>query len=67
MPTVLKAAEAKRDLGCGRNCGRQILGKDLVIALVMDFSFIGGSMGSVVGEENCTGNRLCYRKRKYPL
>jgi len=33
-------------------------GKNLVIAC-MDFKFIGGSMGSVVGEKNIPCNRLC--------
>ncbi len=40
-------------------------GEDLMIAC-MDFSFIGGSMGSVVGEKICSAIKLCIKNR-YPL
>ncbi|NJB70782.1 acetyl-CoA carboxylase carboxyl transferase subunit beta [Saonia flava] len=47
----LKAAEKKTGLkDAVRTAVGKSLGKDLVIA-AMDFSFIGGSMGSVVGEK----------------
>ncbi len=47
----LKAAKAKTGLNDAvRTAVGKSLGKDLVVAC-MDFSFIGGSMGSVVGEK----------------
>lgn len=41
------------------------MGQDLVVAC-MDFAFIGGSMGSVVGEKNCPCRRLFFEE-KIPL
>ncbi|OIQ27881.1 MAG: acetyl-CoA carboxylase subunit beta [Bacteroidetes bacterium MedPE-SWsnd-G2] len=50
-PDRLKAAQAKTQLkDAVRTAVGKSKGKDLVIAC-MDFSFIGGSMGSVVGEK----------------
>lgn len=50
-PDRLKAAQDKTKLkDAVRTAVGKSLGKDLVIA-AMDFSFIGGSMGSVVGEK----------------
>ncbi|GAB7256218.1 acetyl-CoA carboxylase, carboxyltransferase subunit beta [uncultured Polaribacter sp.] len=50
-PERLKAAQAKTKLNDAvRTAVGKSLGKDLVIA-AMDFAFIGGSMGSVVGEK----------------
>lgn len=50
-PERLKAAQEKTKLkDAVRTAVGKSLGKDLVIA-AMDFSFIGGSMGSVVGEK----------------
>jgi len=50
-PDRLKAAQAKTNLkDAVRTAVGKSKGKDLVIAC-MDFSFIGGSMGSVVGEK----------------
>ncbi|PQJ75189.1 acetyl-CoA carboxylase, carboxyltransferase subunit beta [Polaribacter gangjinensis] len=50
-PDRLKEAQAKTKLkDAVRTAVGKSLGKDLVIA-AMDFSFIGGSMGSVVGEK----------------
>ena len=50
-PDRLKAAQEKTKLkDAVRTAVGKSLGKDIVIA-VMDFSFIGGSMGSVVGEK----------------
>ncbi len=47
----IKAAQEKTNLhDAVRTAVGKSLGKDLVIA-AMDFSFIGGSMGSVVGEK----------------
>lgn len=43
----------------------QVLGNDLVVAC-MDFSFIGGSMGSVVGEKISRAIDYCIR-HKFPL
>lgn len=50
-PDRLKAAQEKTNLkDAVRTAVGKSMGKDLVIAC-MDFSFIGGSMGSVVGEK----------------
>ena len=50
-PDRLKAAQAKTKLKDAVRCAvGKSKGKDLVIAC-MDFAFIGGSMGSVVGEK----------------
>ena len=50
-PDRLKAAQAKTKLKDAVRCAvGKSKGKDLVIAC-MDFTFIGGSMGSVVGEK----------------
>ena len=50
-PDRLKAAQEKTKLkDAVRTAVGKSLGEDIVIA-VMDFSFIGGSMGSVVGEK----------------
>ena len=50
-PDRLKAAKEKTNLtDAVRTAVGKSLGKDLVIA-AMDFAFIGGSMGSVVGEK----------------
>ena len=50
-PDRLKAAEKKTHLkDAVRTAVGKSMGKDLVIAC-MDFAFIGGSMGSVVGEK----------------
>jgi len=50
-PDRLKAAKEKTNLkDAVRTAVGKSLGEDIVIA-VMDFSFIGGSMGSVVGEK----------------
>jgi acetyl-CoA carboxylase carboxyl transferase subunit beta len=50
-PDRLKAAQEKTKLNDAvRTAVGKSLGKDIVIA-AMDFSFIGGSMGSVVGEK----------------
>ena len=50
-PDRLKAAQEKTNLkDAVRTAVGKSLGKEIVIA-VMDFSFIGGSMGSVVGEK----------------
>jgi acetyl-CoA carboxylase carboxyl transferase subunit beta len=50
-PDRLKAAQAKTNLkDAVRTAVGKSMGQDLVIAC-MDFSFIGGSMGSVVGEK----------------
>ena len=50
-PDRLKAAQAKTKLKDAVRCAvGKSNGKDLIIAC-MDFSFIGGSMGSVVGEK----------------
>lgn len=58
----LKAASAKTGLNDAvRTAVGKSMGKDLVIAC-MDFSFIGGSMGSVVGEK--IARAIDYAKKK---
>lgn len=58
----LKAAKAKTGLNDAvRTAVGKSMGKDLVVAC-MDFSFIGGSMGSVVGEK--IARAVDYAKKK---
>jgi len=58
----LKAAKAKTGLSDAvRTAVGKSMGKDLVVAC-MDFSFIGGSMGSVVGEK--IARAVDYAKKK---
>ncbi|MDT0605422.1 acetyl-CoA carboxylase, carboxyltransferase subunit beta [Croceitalea rosinachiae] len=59
----LKAAKAKTGLNDAvRTAIGKSMGKDLVIAC-MDFSFIGGSMGSVVGEKISRGIDMAIKKK----
>jgi acetyl-CoA carboxylase carboxyl transferase subunit beta len=62
-PDRLKAAQAKTNL---KDAVRTAIGKskgqDLVIAC-MDFSFIGGSMGSVVGEKIARAAEFAFKKK----
>ncbi|MET1257722.1 MAG: acetyl-CoA carboxylase, carboxyltransferase subunit beta [Flavobacteriaceae bacterium] len=59
----LKAAKAKTGLNDAvRTAVGKSLGKELVIAC-MDFSFIGGSMGSVVGEKIARAIDVAKRKK----
>ena len=65
-PDRLKAAQAKTNLkDAVRTAVGKSNGKDLVIAC-MDFSFIGGSMGSVVGEKIARAADYALKK-KTPL
>jgi acetyl-CoA carboxylase carboxyl transferase subunit beta len=65
-PERLKAAQAKTNLkDAVRTAVGKSNGKDLVIAC-MDFSFIGGSMGSVVGEKIARAADYALKK-KTPL
>ncbi|WP_350290578.1 acetyl-CoA carboxylase, carboxyltransferase subunit beta [uncultured Croceitalea sp.] len=62
----LKAAKAKTGLNDAvRSAIGKSMGKDLVIAC-MDFSFIGGSMGSVVGEKIARAIDVS-KKKKVPF
>ncbi len=62
----LKAAQAKTGLNDAvRTAIGKSMGKDLVIAC-MDFSFIGGSMGSVVGEKIARAIDVA-KRRKVPF
>ena len=62
----LKAAKAKTGLNDAvRTAVGKSMGKDLVVAC-MDFSFIGGSMGSVVGEKIARAVDYA-KKRKLPF
>jgi len=62
----LEAAHEKTDVdeaivvACGKSNGRKL------VTAAMDFSFIGGSMGSVVGERIALAIELCIKK-KTPL
>ena len=65
-PDRLKAAQAKTNLkDAVRTAVGKSNGKDLVVAC-MDFSFIGGSMGSVVGEKIARAADYALKK-KTPL
>ena len=65
-PDRLKAAQEKTNLkDAVRTAVGKSKGKDLVIA-AMDFSFIGGSMGSVVGEKIARAAEYSLKK-KIPL
>ncbi|MUU77897.1 acetyl-CoA carboxylase, carboxyltransferase subunit beta [Winogradskyella endarachnes] len=65
-PDRLKAAQAKTNLkDAVRTAVGKSSGKDLVVAC-MDFSFIGGSMGSVVGEKIARAAEYALKK-KTPL
>ena len=65
-PDRLKAAQAKTNLkDAVRTAVGKSKGKDVVIAC-MDFSFIGGSMGSVVGEKIARAADYALKK-KIPL
>jgi acetyl-CoA carboxylase carboxyl transferase subunit beta len=62
----LKEARQKTGLGDAMSVGSgRVLGHNLVVAC-MNFNFIGGSMGSVVGEKISQAVDLCLKK-KYPL
>jgi len=64
--TRIKETQAKTSLKEGFIYGKgKIIEKDVVLG-VMDFNFIGGSMGSVVGEKVAQSIRLA-RKDKIPL
>jgi acetyl-CoA carboxylase carboxyl transferase subunit beta len=61
-PDRLKAAQEKTNLkDAVRTAVGKSLGKDIVIA-AMDFTFIGGSMGSVVGEKIARAIEYSIRK-----
>ncbi|NNC44858.1 MAG: acetyl-CoA carboxylase carboxyltransferase subunit beta [Winogradskyella sp.] len=65
-PDRLKAAQAKTKLKDAVRCAvGKSMGEDLVIAC-MDFAFIGGSMGSVVGEKIARAADYALKK-KTPL
>ncbi|MCL4145638.1 UNVERIFIED_CONTAM: hypothetical protein GTU68_055185 [Idotea baltica] len=62
-PDRLKAAQAKTNLkDAVRTAVGKSNGKDLVVAC-MDFSFIGGSMGSVVGEKIARAAEYALKKK----
>lgn len=65
-PKRIEAAQAKTGLkDAVRTAYGKMNGVNIVISC-MDFSFIGGSMGSVVGEKISRGIDLA-RKKKYPF
>ncbi len=62
----LKAAQAKTDMFEAVRCGLvEIDGRKLILS-VLDFSFLGGSMGSAVGEKIARATQQAI-KRKLPL
>ena len=68
MPYLDKVGRAKEKTGQEEAllcCAGSIEGRDLVLC-VLDFSFLGGSMGEVVGEKISLGCELA-RKRGVPL
>ncbi|MCA9744270.1 acetyl-CoA carboxylase carboxyltransferase subunit beta [candidate division KSB1 bacterium] len=60
----LKDATKKTKSTEGIACGRATLNGRGVILCVMDFSFIGGSMGSVVGERIALSTDLAIKEKK---
>ena len=64
-PDRLKAAQAKTNLTDAVRCAvGKSKGNDLVIAC-MDFTFIGGSMGSVVGEKIARAANYALKKKEF--
>ncbi|MBJ7879135.1 acetyl-CoA carboxylase, carboxyltransferase subunit beta [Gelidibacter salicanalis] len=62
-PDRLKAAEAKTSLKDAVRCAvGKSKGKNIVVAC-MDFAFIGGSMGSVVGEKIARAGEYALKKK----
>ena len=63
-PKKLKEAQGKTGRTEGLVYGRGAIGGCPVVLAVMDFGFIGGSMGSVVGEKIARAIRLARSERK---
>jgi acetyl-CoA carboxylase carboxyl transferase subunit beta len=63
-PKKLKEAQEKTGRAEGVVYGRAAIGGCPVVFAVMDFSFIGGSMGSVVGEKIARAIRLARAERR---
>lgn len=63
-PKKLKEAQQKTGRTEGLVYGRGAIGGCPVVLAVMDFSFIGGSMGSVVGEKIARAIRLARTERR---
>ncbi|MDH5185659.1 MAG: acetyl-CoA carboxylase, carboxyltransferase subunit beta [candidate division WOR-3 bacterium] len=64
--TRIKETQTKTSLKEGFIYGKGKIGEKAVVLGVMDFNFIGGSMGSVVGEKVAQSIRLA-RKERIPL
>jgi len=62
----LKKAKAKTNLDEAVKCGKAKINGQSVIAAVMDFDYMGGSMGSVVGEKITMAMELAL-KEKLPM
>lgn len=62
----LKEAAKKTQAADAVRCGRATLNGHRIVLAVMDFSFIGGSMGSVVGEKLALATDLAVQE-KCPL
>ena len=59
----LTHAKAKTDLDSAINVAEGKIGKRPIVIAAMDFSFIGGSMGSVVGEKIALSINHCIENR----
>src|SRR3972149_10911494 len=57
-PVRIKEAQQATGLTNETTIGRALIGAQPVILAVMDFQYIGGSMGSVMGEQLCHGMRM---------
>lgn len=65
-PFRIKSSQEKTHLSEAIRTAHGMIEENEVMVDVMDFRFIGGSMGSVVGEKICRSIDLCL-KRKIPL
>lgn len=65
-PFRIKSSQEKTHLSEAIRTAHGLIEENEIMVDVMDFRFIGGSMGSVVGEKICRSIDLCL-KRKIPL
>lgn len=65
-PFRIKSSQEKTHLSEAIRTAHGLIEDNEIMVDVMDFRFIGGSMGSVVGEKICRSIDLCL-KRKIPL
>lgn len=65
-PTRIQQSQYKSGLKDAVRTGYGKMNGEYIVLAVMDFGFVGGSMGSVVGEKIARAID-CARKKKYPL